>query len=112
MKHWSAGSASPSSPIEEPMSQDPDPESVDLATLVVVLRRTCGASVLGAVVGRTRLRDEITRHLDCSLLMAERIVDTMIGRGFIRQQVHRDGWVHWEMDEGTRSARCEVSARR
>ena len=98
-------------PIEKPMIQDPDPESVDLAALVVVLQRTCGSSVLGAVVGRTRLRDEITRHLECSLLMAERIVDTMIGRGFIRQQVHRDGWVHWEMVEGTSSGQRQVSSR-
>lgn len=46
-------------------------------------------------MGRTRLRDEVTRHLGCSLLMGERLVDTMIGRGFIRQGVHQDGWVDW-----------------
>jgi hypothetical protein len=94
------------------MSQDPNPESVDLAALVVVLRRTCGSSVVGAVVGRTRLRDEVTRHLECSLLMAEAIVDTMIGRGFIRQRVHRDGWVYWEMLEDTRSGQRLASSRR
>jgi hypothetical protein len=72
-----------------------DPESVDLEVLKAVLRRVCGSSVAGAVMGRTRLRDEVTRHLGCSLLMGERLVDTMIGRGFIRQEVHPDGWVYW-----------------
>lgn len=77
------------------MSQDMDPEGIDLAVLTSVLRRICGASVAGAVIGRTRLRDEVTRHLGCSLLMGETVVDTMINRGFIRQQVHPDGWVYW-----------------
>ena len=76
---------------------DDSPEHVDLEAVKIVLRRVCGSSVVGAVIGRTRLRDEVARHLGCSLLMSERIVDTMIGRGFIRQQVHRDGWVYWVM---------------
>jgi hypothetical protein len=83
--------------LEDSMSEDVNPERVDLAELVLMLRRTCGPSVVGAAVGRTRLRDEVTRHLGCSRLTGDRLVDTMIGRGFIRQQVHRDGWVHWEM---------------
>lgn len=74
-----------------------DPESVDLAVLLDVLRQSLGSSVLGSVVGKTRLRDVVLGHLGCSLLMAERLVDTMILRGFIRQSVHRDGWVHWEL---------------
>lgn len=74
-----------------------DPAAVDLEELRGVLRRACGASVARAVVGRTRLREEIRRHLGCSALVAERLVDAMIGRGFIRQQVHRDGWVYWAM---------------
>lgn len=77
------------------MSQDIDPEGIDLAVLIGVLRRICGESVAGAVIGRTRLRDEVARHLGCSLLMGERVVDTMIARGFIRQEVHSDGWVYW-----------------
>jgi predicted DNA-binding transcriptional regulator len=74
-----------------------DPESIDLEALGAVLRRVCGHSVAGAVLGRTRLRDEVSRHLGCSLLMSEQVVDTMIARGFIRQQVHPDGWVYWAM---------------
>jgi predicted DNA-binding transcriptional regulator len=72
-----------------------NPEDVDLEVLKEVLRGLCSSSVVGAVIGRTRLRDEVTRHLGCSLLMAERLVDTMIGQGFIRQEVHPDGWVYW-----------------
>ena len=77
------------------MSQLLNPEAIDLATLTGVLHRICGTSVAGAVMGRTRLRDEVSRHLGCSQLMAEVLIDTMIGRGFIRQQVHPDGWVYW-----------------
>ena len=80
------------------LMQVTDPESVDLEALKSMLRRLCGTSVAGAVIGRTRLRDEVTRHLGCSLLMAEQIVDTMIDRGFIRQQVHPDGWVYWAIN--------------
>ena len=74
-----------------------DLAAADLEELRAVLRRACGASVARAVVGRIRLRDEIRRHLGCSALVAERLVDAMIGRGFIRQQVHREGWVYWAM---------------
>jgi hypothetical protein len=79
----------------EPISQDLDAESVDLARLAALLRRACGPSVLGAVVGRARLQDELARELGCSALMAQRLVDRMIDRDLIRQEVHRDGWVHW-----------------
>lgn len=72
-----------------------DPESVDLEALKAMLRSLCGTSVAGAVIGRTRLRDAVTHHLGCSMLMSEQIVDTMIGRGVIRQEVHPDGWVYW-----------------
>jgi hypothetical protein len=77
------------------MTQSLDPEQIDLADLAALLRRTCGGSVLGAVVGRTRLRDEIVHHLGCSQLEGEMLVDTMIGRGFIRRHVHADGQVEW-----------------
>jgi hypothetical protein len=79
------------------VTQHLDPEGIDLAVLTSVLRRMCGASVAGAITGRTRLRDEVTRHLGCSLLMGETVVDTLIARGFIRQQVHPDGWVYWAL---------------
>jgi hypothetical protein len=75
-----------------------DPESIDLEALEAMLRRLCGTSIAGAAIGRTRLRDAVSHQLGCSLLMAEQIVDTMIGRGFIRQQVHPDGWVYWAIN--------------
>jgi hypothetical protein len=72
-----------------------DPENVDLEAVKVVLRRMCGSSVVGAVVGRARLRDAVSRHLGCPLPVGEQILDTMIGRGVLSQQVHPDGWVYW-----------------
>jgi len=71
--------------------------NVDLQALRSVLRRACGTSAASAVMGRKRLRDEVVRHLGCSTLTAGRLVDAMVERGLIRQQVHRDGWVYWVM---------------
>jgi hypothetical protein len=68
-------------------------DGVDLSPLAEVLRR--GPSVVGRVVGRACLQGELSRHLGCSALTAERLVDAMIHRGLIRQEVHREGWVHW-----------------
>src|SRR5688572_24965634 len=59
-----------------PISQDLNAESVDLARLAALLRRACGPSVVGAVVGRARLQDELARDLGCSALMAQRMIDT------------------------------------
>lgn len=64
-----------------------------------MLRETCGPSLMGAIVGRTRFRDEVARHLGCSKLEAETLVDTMIGRGFLRREVARDGQVEWIIAE-------------
>jgi hypothetical protein len=72
-----------------------EPESVDLAALRSVLEETCGAFVDGDVVGRTRLRDAVSLHLVCSELDAERIVDTMVGRGFLWRLTTRDGRSGW-----------------
>lgn len=79
------------------MTRNIDPETLDLACLADVLREACGATVMGAVVGRTRLRDEVVRHLGCSQLEGETLVDTMIGRGFIRRTVDRDGQLEWSV---------------
>lgn len=68
-----------------------DPETIDLAELTSQLRSTCGPTIEGTVVGRTVLRDEVSRLLGCSLLEAEQMVDTMIGRGFIREGELGDG---------------------
>lgn len=68
-----------------------DPESIDLAELVTELRARCGPCIEDVVVGRTLLRDEVARHLSCSMLEAEQLVDTLIARGFVRQGPLRDG---------------------
>lgn len=81
------------------MNRNLNPETLDLARLADKLRKTCGPSSMGAVVGRTRFRDEVVRHLGCSQLEGETLVDTMIGRGFIRRQVARDGQVEWIIAE-------------
>lgn len=61
------------------------PEEVDLATLAEMLDRALeGRSAEGFVRGRTVLRDATTAHLACSELEAEELIDTMIGRGFLR----------------------------
>lgn len=62
-----------------------DPESIDLGEVARALAATLASVPLeGPVVGRTRLRDAAAEQLGCSQLQAEQIVDTMIGRGFIR----------------------------
>jgi hypothetical protein len=71
------------------------PEAIDLARLAAILRDECGHRVLGPTVGRTRLRDEVVRHLGCSQLEGETLVDTMIGRGFIRSERTPDGQFEW-----------------
>jgi hypothetical protein len=68
------------------MSTTPiDPEAVDLLD---VTRRMAGAFGIqvraGLLEGKTRLRDWVVRDLDCSQSEAERIVDTLQARGFIR----------------------------
>jgi hypothetical protein len=64
-------------------------EELDLSELAGVLRQSLDAGVaIGLVMGLTLLRDLLADHLDCSLLQAERIVETMVDRGFI---VLKDG---------------------
>ncbi|MFO0611881.1 MAG: hypothetical protein U0414_04785 [Polyangiaceae bacterium] len=72
-----------------------DAESIDLEDLREMLDERCGPIVEGDIVGRTRLRDEVARHLACSVLEAERVVDTMVGRGFLRRAAVPDGRVGW-----------------
>ncbi|MEO8178764.1 MAG: hypothetical protein ABI895_08025 [Deltaproteobacteria bacterium] len=74
-----------------------NPEAVDLAVLARVLEGACGESVVGAVVGRTQLRDVVIRHLGCSQLEGEQIVDTMVGRGFLAQERLENGLVVWRI---------------
>lgn len=72
-----------------------DPESVDLAAVTAFLQEACGEVSLGAVAGRTQLRDEVVRRLGCSLLQGEGLIDTMIGRGFIKREEDSLGMVKW-----------------
>jgi hypothetical protein len=72
-----------------------DPESVDLAKVVELLHRSLGASVAGAVVGRTLMRDVVVRHFDCSELEAERLVDTLVARKFVQRREDEGGRVEW-----------------
>ena len=74
-----------------------DPESTDLAALVTHLRQAIGSSLPGSVVGRTEIRDEVARYLQCSQLEAERLVDTMVGRGFLVLHREQDGLEYWTM---------------
>ena len=90
------------------MSQPPtstldafDPEAVDLAEVARHLRAACGSFVEGAVIGRTRLRDEVARQLECSQLASERLLDTMILRGFVKERRTSGGLVGWSVAEPT-----------
>lgn len=62
-------------------------EDLDLAELTSSLReRLAGCPPAGYLVGRTALRDAVTVELQCSELVAEEIVDTLVARGFVRYQ--------------------------
>lgn len=72
-------------------------EEVDLAVVAYGIRKLVDAPIEGSIVGRTRLRDAVVEHLDCSQLEAEQIVDTMIGRGFLVETEVADGRSLWEI---------------
>jgi hypothetical protein len=60
-------------------------QSVDLAALAASLDRSFGGSLPeGYVRGRTALRDAVAAQLHCPDAMAEQVVETMIGRSFLR----------------------------
>lgn len=62
-------------------------EEVDLAQVAAMLReRFEGSPPVGYVPGRTALRDAVSERLGCSSAEAERLVDTMASRGFLRFQ--------------------------
>jgi hypothetical protein len=66
---------------------DFSPESVDLATLCVDLkRRFADLPPRGYVLGRSEIRDAVVEMLSCSQLQAEELVDTMINLGYARFQ--------------------------
>jgi hypothetical protein len=74
-----------------------DPEEIDLEALVQGLRKTFGAVIEGDVVGRTVLRDQLVRRLDCSELEAEQLVDTLIARGFVEPRKDPEGLGGWRL---------------
>jgi len=79
------------------MTERLDPESIDLADLAKVLRASCGPVLPGDAVGKTRIRDQLVIHLNCSELEAELLVDTMIARGFVKRREQTDRLVFWEL---------------
>jgi hypothetical protein len=63
------------------------PEAIDLAGVARELGVVfAGKPPVGYLLGRTALRDAVARFLVCSQLQAEQIVDTMIGRGFLKYE--------------------------
>jgi len=76
-----------------------NPEAVDLAKLADRLRDALEPPVVGAIVGRTRIRDGVMLLLRCSQLEGEQIVDTMVTRGFLVRTEGPDGLVHWTVSE-------------
>ena len=72
-----------------------DVESVDLAKLVDIVRECDPAALMGAIAGRTTMRDAIAAELGCSLLEAEELVDTMVGRNFLRLERAEGGIDRW-----------------
>ena len=65
------------------MANSIDVEEIDLAHLARRLLSAVGSPVEGYVVGRTLMRDAVADILGCSLLEAENLVETLIGRGLI-----------------------------
>ena len=70
-------------------------ETVDLSELVSAVGQRVDSPLEGGVVGRTQIRDLVAAHLGCSLLEAEQLVDTMVGRGFARLEREPDGREFW-----------------
>ena len=62
-----------------------DVEQLDLSLVAAALQRAFGdVPPSGYVRGRTSIRDAVVAHLGCSVAEAEQLVDTMVGRGFLR----------------------------
>lgn len=77
-----------------------DPERVDLAALVAHLRHELPEAPRGAISGRTVMRDVVAKHLGCSALEAEKLVDTLVARGFARLERAADDSEHWLFGNG------------
>jgi len=79
-----------------------DITEVDLERTAQRLADIFGGPLEGAVMGRTRLRDAVVEHLRCSELEGERVVDTMVGRGFLTLEHRPDGSECWLITAGNR----------
>ncbi len=58
-------------------------QEIDLASLAINIRSALPFPATGYLYGKTELRDATVKLLDCSLLEAEQLVDTMVARGFV-----------------------------
>jgi hypothetical protein len=66
---------------EQPM----DPEEVDLEWLSeAVANRVPPHQMQEFIEGKTAIRDGVAEELDCSMMVAEQVVETMISRGMLR----------------------------
>lgn len=78
-----------------------DPENIDLSELAGQLAaRFRAVAPAGYVRGKGELRAAVVAILDCSELEAERLVDTMEGRGLLRYEGDRQEKIdqlehHW-----------------
>jgi hypothetical protein len=75
----------------------------DLAQLAKEIRRAFADSPpVGYLPGKTVFRDFVMTKLQCSMLEAEEIVDTMALRGFLRYQgatsSQIDGLLPWDIE--------------
>ena len=75
-------------PTEQESGSKPrDP--LDLARVTRQLRQQMGGELRSEYLrGKTDMRDAVIDILDCSALHAERVVDTLVARGFIRFRSH------------------------
>lgn len=81
------------------MTSTLDIDNLDLRAVAESLARAIGGGpIVGSVVGLTRLRDLLVDHLACSMLEAERVLDTMIGlRLLVLRKDPRGGPPLWDV---------------
>jgi len=77
-----------------------DVEAIDLEQLAEVVRERSEGALVGPISGRSTMRDIVVMHLDCSLLEAEQLVDTMISRGYAELVREADGRQIWRIAKG------------
>jgi hypothetical protein len=66
------------------LNDGPNPEEVDLAELAfAVATELREVDLAGYVRGQTAIRELVARRLRASDVLAENVVETMIGRGFL-----------------------------